>query len=235
MSESNVAKLRQLDMMLLMVFAEALRNRKLTVVATRLGLTPSAVSHSLKRLREEFDDELFMRRPFGVAPTQRALEIAPQVEAILDLTRSALGRPESFEPQTSSRLFRIAMPDHELSLFAPTVIHSLRRQAPGIRVDFRPQTRQAAITALAEGEIDLAVGLLRAPSAEFDKVELFEENYLVLARRRHPGIIKALDLKTYVALDHLLVSPGGGLKGIVDGTLAKLGHRRNVVAAVPSF
>src|SRR5262249_23730366 len=89
--------------------------------------------------------------------------------------------------------------------------------------------------ALAEGEIDLAVGLLRAPSAEFDKVELFEENYLVLARRRHPGIIKALDLKTYVALDHLLVSPGGGLKGIVDGTLAKLGHRRNVVAAVPSF
>ena len=75
MSDMSNSKLRRLDGTLLLVFAEAYRLRKLTAVAQRLGMTQSAVSHALGRLREIFEDELFLRRPFGVEPTQRARDL----------------------------------------------------------------------------------------------------------------------------------------------------------------
>src|SRR2546430_4895105 len=80
MSDMSNSKLRKLDGTLLLVFAEAYRLRKLTTVAQRLGMTQSAVSHALGRLREIFEDELFLRRPFGVEPTQRARDLASRVE-----------------------------------------------------------------------------------------------------------------------------------------------------------
>lgn len=236
MSESNDAKLRQLDLPLLAVFSAIMRHRKLTLVASQLGLTASAVSHSLKRLRAAFDDELFMRRPFGVAPTQKAIDIAPKIEEILDLSRHVLGQPASFDPTKSERLFRIAAPDHEVGLFAPELIASLRSRAPGVKFSFRHQARQAAVDALSANDIDLALGMLmRTPSTAFDSVQLFRETYLVLARHKHPAIRRKLDVKTYVALDHVLVSLSGGLKGVVDHALVKHGLARNVVASVPSF
>ena len=132
MSELNDPKLRQLDFTLLSVFSQAMRHRKLTVVAETLGLTPSAISHSLKRVSDIFDDELILRRPFGVMPTQRALELAPKIEAIIDLSRDAVGIGAAFDAHSSNRQFRIAAPDHELSLFAPALIRSLRMSAPSV-------------------------------------------------------------------------------------------------------
>jgi DNA-binding transcriptional LysR family regulator len=163
MSDINDIKLRQLDLALLTVFSEAMRHRKLTVVADRLGLTQSAISHSLRRLRRAFDDELFMRRPFGVEPTQRALEIAERVERIILLSREVVGAAQTFDPSSSERLFRIAGADQQIVLFAPTLIKSLRREAPSIRLSFLPQTRKDALKALADGELDVAIGVQRAP------------------------------------------------------------------------
>jgi DNA-binding transcriptional LysR family regulator len=235
MSELNDPKLRQLDFTLLSVFSEAMRHRKLTVVAETLGLTPSAISHSLKRLREIFGDELFMRRPFGVMPTQRALELSPKIDEIIELSRDAIGAGTTFDAKTSNRLFRIAAPDHELSLFAPVLTRSLRSSAPSVRLSFRSHSRQAALDALSQGAIDVALGMVRTTSTEYERAELFEESYLVLARRGHPAIGKTLTLKTYTRLDHVLVSLGGDLRGIVDATLQRLGATRQVVASVPSF
>jgi DNA-binding transcriptional LysR family regulator len=235
MPDINDIKLRQLDLMLLTVFSEAMRHRKLTVVAARLGLTQSAISHSLKRLRRAFDDELFVRRPFGVEPTRRALEIADPVERIILLSREVVGEPQTFDPPTSERLFKIAGADHQIALFAPMLIKRLRLEAPGVRLSFRPQTRKDALKALADGELDVAIGVQRAPSTEYEHRHLFDETYRVLARARHPGIIRKLTLKTYLDLDHVLVSFGGNLRGIVDVSLAKLGKARRVVASVPYF
>src|ERR1700730_1003097 len=107
MSDMSNSKLRRLDGTLLLVFAEAYRLRKLTAVAQRLGMTQSAVSHALGRLREIFEDELFLRRPFGVEPTQRARDLAPRVEAIVRLTKQTLTEVDAFDPATSAREFRM--------------------------------------------------------------------------------------------------------------------------------
>ncbi|RTL67138.1 MAG: LysR family transcriptional regulator [Hyphomicrobiales bacterium] len=235
MSDINSIKLRQLDLTLLTVFSEVMRHRKLTVVAERLGLTQSAISHSLKRLRRAFDDELFMRRPFGVEPTQRAMEIAERVERIILLSQEIVGEAQTFEPSSSQRLFRIAGADQQIALFAPLLIRRVRRHAPGVRLSFRPQMREEALKALADGELDVAIGLQRAPGTEYVHRHLFNETYRVLARKEQPQIKRKLTLKTYLELDHVLVSFNGGLRGIVDVSLAKLGKSRRVVASVPSF
>lgn len=235
MSDMSELNLRQLDLALLVVFSEAMRLRKLTLVAQRLGLTQSAVSHSLKRLRLILGDELFLRRPFGVEPTQRALDIADRIERILSISRGLIESENHFDAAKSKRLFRIAGADQHIALLAPMLIDIVRRSAPDVRLSFRPQLRQDAIQALSNGDLDIALGLLKAPGADFELRNLYNENYMVLARENHPAVARGMTLKTYLGLDHILVSFDGSLKGIVDEALAGSGKSRRVVSAVPSF
>ena len=118
MASIDDTQLRRLDLTLLLVFEEVIARGTLAAAAKRLGLTQSAISHALKRLRQVFDDELFIRTPHGVTPTPRALALrAPLIEA-LRLIGDSL-RPASFDPGRDSRIFQIAAPDYETILFAP--------------------------------------------------------------------------------------------------------------------
>jgi DNA-binding transcriptional LysR family regulator len=231
----NNSKLRRLDGTLLLVFAEAYRLRKLTAVAQRLGMTQSAVSHALGRLREIFEDELFLRRPFGVEPTQRARDLAPRVETIVRLTQETLTEAGAFDPATSSREFRVTGLDSATALLGSRLIALCRRTAPNLRLTFRSLVRKDSLRALSDGDVDVAVGLVWTKSPEFRAEPLYQETYRVAARRNHPKIGRTLDLKTYLALDHVLVSVTGDAVGIVDRTLAAKGQRRRVVATLPTF
>jgi DNA-binding transcriptional LysR family regulator len=235
MSDMSNSKLRRLDGTLLLVFAEAYRLRKLTAVAQRLGMTQSAVSHALSRLREIFEDELFLRRPFGVEPTQRARDLAPRVETIVRLTQETLVEADAFDPATSAREFRVTGLDSATALLGSRLIALCRRTAPNIRLTFRALVRKDSLRALGDGEVDVAVGLVWTKSPEFRAEPLYQETYRVAARRNHPKIGKTLDLRTYLTLDHVLVSVTGDAVGIVDRTLAAKGQRRRVVATLPTF
>jgi DNA-binding transcriptional LysR family regulator len=235
MSDMSNSKLRRLDGTLLLVFSEAYRLRKLTAVAQRLGMTQSAVSHALGRLREIFEDELFLRRPFGVEPTQRARDLASRVETIVRLTQETLAEADAFDPAASSREFRVTGLDSATALLGSRLIALCRRMAPNIRLTFRSLVRKDSLRALGDGDVDVAVGMVWTKSPEFRAEALYRETYLVAARRNHPKIGKTLDLKTYLALDHVLVSVTGDAVGIVDRTLAAKGQRRRVVATLPTF
>jgi DNA-binding transcriptional LysR family regulator len=121
MMNFNDAQLRRLDITLLLVFDEAIASGKLSAAATRLGLTQSAISHAVKRLREIFDDELFVRTPRGVQPTTRALALRGPVSEALRLLGGAVGSA-SFDPARDERVFRIAATDYETALFAPLLL-----------------------------------------------------------------------------------------------------------------
>jgi DNA-binding transcriptional LysR family regulator len=235
MSDMSNSKLRRLDGTLLLVFAEAYRLRKLTAVAQRLGMTQSAVSHALVRLREIFEDELFLRRPSGVEPTQRARDLASRVETIVRLTQETLTEVGAFDPAASSREFRVTGLDSATALLGSRLIALCRRTAPNIRLTFRSLVRKDSLRALGDGDVDVAVGMVWTKSPEFRAEPLYQETYRVAARRNHPKIGKTLDLKTYLALDHVLVSVTGDAVGIVDRTLAAKGQRRRVVATLPTF
>src|SRR6187549_935469 len=106
MSDIDTSKLRRLDGGLMLVFRELLRTGRASQAAERLGLSQPAISHALTRLRDLFDDQLFVRRPHGFEPTRRALELGPQVEALIALAGEALSPDSRFDPARSDRLFR---------------------------------------------------------------------------------------------------------------------------------
>ena len=111
MSDIDLDDIRRLDGGLLLVFRELLVRRRASEVALRLGLSQSAVSHALARLRDLFGDPLFTRRPHGLEPTQRALELGPRIEALIELASAALSAGGRFEPAQSRRQFGIGAPD----------------------------------------------------------------------------------------------------------------------------
>ncbi len=144
-------------------------------------------------------------------------------------------RPAQFDPATDRRVFKIAAPDYETVLFAPLLAAIA---APNLQFLFLPLIRRQAIEALLSAEIDLALGYTWDRSGGRDAVTLYDEDFLVARRHGHPAFGRAnrrLTLDRYGSCDHVLVSPGGTLSGIVDRSLAASGRRRRVAIAVPYF
>jgi DNA-binding transcriptional LysR family regulator len=235
MSDINLSKIKRLDGSLLLVFRELVRQRRTTVVAERLGLTQSAISHALARLREIFEDPLFVRRPNGLEPTQRALEIAPRIDELLRLTDAALDTGRAFDPATTRRNFRIAAGDFMCALIAAPLLKTFEGEAPGATFAFRFALGQAALDALHRDEIDVAIGRLSPRSTEFHIDRLYEEEYCVIARKGHPRVNGVIDLPTFLELGHVSISMSGSMEQLGDNALKGRGIERRVVAAVPKF
>src|SRR5579871_952694 len=122
--------IRRLDGGVLLVFRELMRRGRTTAVAAHLGLSQSAVSHALARLRDLFADPLFLRRPHGLEPTPRALELAPRVEALLEQMSAALAGGSAYLPGSSDRWFRLAVTEFGQGLIDGPFIERLRRASP---------------------------------------------------------------------------------------------------------
>jgi len=233
MTDIDRVNIRRLDFTLLLVLAETLRLRKLTLVAKRLGLTQPAISHALARLRDVFGDPLFLRRRHGLEPTARALALEPQVLAILGLALRTLSAPAAFDPATARRRIRIATLDHHAAVFGAPLSGLFERQAPGLELVLRAASRQEALGLLDTGDADLFVGFINDAGGSYLRDRLFDETYAVVARkanRRFDG-----SLRSYTAARHLLVSVAGESHGIVDEALEKRGLARKVAAVFPLF
>src|ERR1700761_2637972 len=118
-----------LDLNLLRVFDVLLDERSVTRTGARLGLTQSAVSHALNRLRYVLGDELFVRGPAGMQPTPRAVEMGPQVHAALNQLSAALA-PSDFDPATSERRFTVVAGAYASAILAPALAGRLSETAP---------------------------------------------------------------------------------------------------------
>lgn len=235
MSEFDHVQLRRLDPTLLLVFVEAVRTRRLSMVAARLGLTPSAVSHAVGRLRDVFGDPLFVRRSAGVEPTARALALAGPVEEALAALTRALAEGRDFDPARLVRTFRVNALDYTVALVAPGLAAAVGSTAPGVFLSFRTQGRAETLRGLAAGEVDLGIGVFDPVPHGFVTTPLYRERFVTVARADHRLLGDGLDLDRFVALDHLLVSGSGDRTGPVDEALARIGRARRVIAAVPQF
>lgn len=222
--------------MLLLVLVEGVRRRKLSDVAEALGVTQTAISHSVARLRDLFEDELFIRRPHGVEPTARAVALSRIAERVVETAGTMLADPEPFDPATEQRTLRVCALDFEVTLMSG-VIDKLHQEAPGIRLQFRGVGRDAAITALERDEADLWVGFARQLPTTLESEHLFDETYKVIARIGHPrvGQSATIDLDTYCDEQHVVAAPGGTTGGIVDKTLRTKGRSRTVAVTTTGF
>lgn len=146
------------DMNLFIVFHTLFEERSVTRTGERLGRTQSAVSNALRRLRDLFDDPLFVRTPSGLAATPRAEELAKNINQIVDLAEQCVQPEFEFDPSQSSAKFVLGAPDRlSLPVFLP-FLEQLRKTAPGITIDLRTTDPDSAIQLISDGSIDLALG-----------------------------------------------------------------------------
>ena len=224
-----------MDLTVLLVFLNLMRFRKATDVAQHMGLTQSSISHSIKRLRDAFGDPLFLRISKGMEPTAVALTLEPKIREVVETLSSAMADPISFQPEEAQGTFRIGAYDNEMATLVPDLIRKVKARAPGLRVSVLALGRRHALEALGNREIDLALGFIWDLPKEFERAELYHENYRVVCRAGHPLADRLSELETYCQASHLVVSPAGDFTGIVDVELEKQGLKREVVASLPLF
>lgn len=241
----NYAQLSRVDINLLLLFDLLFRERHSGRTAAELKLTPSAISHSLRRLRAYFGDPLFLPTAHGMVPTARAEVLAPAIRDIVERVGMVMVKAEPFDPATAQRRFRIAAPDGSAAVVVPALLRRFETQAPGIdlavlqllptagAVQAHDAWREA-LADLASGRTDIAVLPYQPPSSRFHCARLYSEDFVFAARRGHPlGDRPALaDL---AAARHVLVSATGDTSGLVDLLLLEHGHERRIALTVPSF
>jgi LysR family transcriptional activator of mexEF-oprN operon len=231
MSDFDFNQIRRLDGGLLLVFRELLRTGRASVAARRLGLTPSAVSHSLTRLRDLFGDPLFIRRPHGLEPTKRAQELGPRIEALIDMAGQALTPEGGFDPARSGRRFRMAAAEFVTALVGGQVIEAMRRQAPGASLVVGNDDQGQSLDKLRRGEADMALGRFGALPAGVAAAPLFSDRYCVVARKDHPRLQGRISEADYHETGHIFAySPSE--TGVEPGENAS---PTRMTAAVPGW
>lgn len=229
--------LSAIDLNLLVALDALLRERSVTRAARRVGLSQPAMSHALSRLRELLQDPLLFRVGKSMALTERAEALAGPTGAALRGLEALLAAPERFDPGRSTRQFHIATTDYAQFLLLGPLSAILAREAPSVDLRVQPISGRSIDEALLRGDVDLALGRFGAEltGPHLHRQDLFEERFVGVARADHPALRGPIDVATFVALSHVLVSPRGSGGGVVDTALAALGTSRRVAMVVPHF
>jgi DNA-binding transcriptional LysR family regulator len=234
--------LSRTDLNLLVLYEAVMDERHVGRAATRLSLSPSAVSHGLGRLRTQLNDPLFLKTPRGVVPTDRALSLAEPIGDILSRVRSVVATSEPFDPATSQRRFVIASPDATSVVPLAPLLADLAVTAPGIDIGTRqimPDVSQArpwdpAFRALDARQVDLAAITFSSIPSRFVGRPLYTEDFVVAARKGHPFLADP-SIDAYCAASHVVVSTTGDTGTFVGEMLSAQGRSRRVQLTVPHF
>lgn len=226
-------RLRNLDLNLLVVFDAIYRERHVTRAAEKLGMSQPAMSNALQRFRAALGDELFIKSPTGMVPTERAVEFAVPVQSILQELEDLFDN-RRFDPATQKGTVTIAAVDYFNLVFLPPLAHLLSEQAPHVALRITP-TNGRSEERLDIGEADLALASFGEVSARFQKDILCQEGYVCVLRRDHPVLADGLTPRRYARLRHVLHNPGRDPRGSTDKALAELGLQRHIALTVSSF
>jgi DNA-binding transcriptional LysR family regulator len=235
---ARAVNLAAIDLNLLTAFRALEEARNVTRAARTLGLSQPALSHALSRLRELFEDPLFIKAPRGISPTPRAEELTGPIREVLGVIERRVLARGPFSPRELRRDFRLRTTDYVEALYAPRLTQILAREAPSVRFASMPIGFELPTSDLAGGACDLAIaGFFGALPRGFYELPLFEDTFASAVHRTHPrlGTRRRVSLEAFVAERHLLVAPSGDLVGAVDRALARSGKERTIAAGLSGF
>lgn len=219
--------LNRLDLNLLHVFDTIYREGSLTRAARALHLTQPAVSHSLSRLREHFDDPLFSRQGNQMVPTPLARRFLESMRPGLTQIQSAVNQFHAFDPANQRKTYSLALRDILESTFLPKLMGRLESY-PELEIISQRVPRRDMETQLAAGKLDFAVDVLLPVSNQTGHELLRHDRLVVLARKGHPLTSSGLTLDKYLEARHVLVSSRSEGPGIEDFELSRFGVQRNI-------
>ena len=228
--------MQNVDLNLLTALDALLDERSVTAAARRLGLSPSAMSRTLSRLRATTGDALLVQAGRTLVPTPYAQALAERVHALASGAREVL-QPigAALDLGALQRTFAIRANDAFVDLIGPSLLAAVVGDAPQVRICFVPKTAKDA-EPLREGTIDLEIGVLGTKAPEMKTRLLFKDRFVGICRAGHPLAPKrSVTAKRYVAYPHVVASRHPPHTGPVDTALEKLGLRRTIVMTVPAY
>lgn len=230
--------LRRLDLNLLLVFDALLRTRSVTLAAQELSLSQSACSHALARLRDALDDRLFIRNGGLMQPTPLAQRLAPSITATLNALSGCLAEARHFDPASSRHIFTCAATDFTGFALLPHFICQLQQQAPQVHINIVQSRSADSLEDLRAGRIDFSLGFGGPQETlpdDIRAVDGFTDDYVVMARTRHPVVGARLTLERYLACRHIVVRPWHDEPGVIDSILSQQGLRREIALQLPTM
>ena len=232
-------KLPSLDLRLLVVFDEIAKHRSLTLAANGLGMTQSAISKSLQRLRHELGDTLFVRTQKGMEPTPRAMALHGPITEILQTFHDRIVAAPHFDPLTSDRIFTIHASDLGISALIPALSRDLKATAPHARLHAITANQKEVVEGLASGEIDLSIGAFSSlHEGGIYQQRLYTEKYICLVRADHAlSHVESVGVDLFQQQTHIVISAGrsGHIHGRAEAVLLDEIPPLNVAIKVPSF
>ncbi|MDE1310162.1 transcriptional regulator LeuO [Vibrio aestuarianus] len=213
--------LRGVDLNLLTVFDAVMQEQNITRAAHNLGMSQPAVSNAVARLKVMFNDELFMRQGRGIQPTQRARQLFGPIRQALQLIRNEL--PSSvFSPETSTRLFKLAICSPCDMRFAPRVMSSVHEQAPSVQLHLDAEFDRLLAERMRYQEIDFVIDYARFDEQGFSSTEIFQDELVVVAAKSHPRIDGLVTPETLLNEKHAKLSRVHGQRSFSEQAYREL-------------
>ena len=220
--------LNKVDLNLFIVFDAIYTEANLTRAGQIVGITQPAVSNALARLRETFNDPLFVRTAQGMVPTPMAQNIIGPVRNALQLLRVSVQESRTFNPLQANKTFRISMTDLTEAVVLPPLFQRLRRLAPNVKIESMLAKRRETTKELAAGRLDFAMDAPLNTDPQVRHVKLLEDRYVCAMRRGHPLAKDKLSVEEYLSLSHIHISSRRSGLGMVDLALGKMGQQRKI-------
>ncbi|MET4130590.1 LysR family transcriptional regulator [Roseovarius sp. MBR-6] len=229
-----MVNLRNFDLNLLVIFRAIMARGSIAGAAEEIGLSPSAVSHALARLRVMLNDELFFRTADGVRPTDRARELSADIERGLGFISTAISLQHQFLPFEAKRVFTMQVADYVSGFLLPRLAQRLQVEAPGVSIDILPfSISPESVWDRVDMQVRLTPGRLQPEMVRSQR--LLADEIVVLMRRDHPRADEPMTAELYADLPHVKLSQSATGTTVIDDALAARGLERHMAMTVASW
>ena len=229
-------KIKDTDLNLFIAFDVIYTEKNLTKSGQVLGITQPAVSNALARLRDLFNDELFIRTSRGMIPTPVANQLIGDIRNALSLIQNTISVSEKFDPSTAEMTFKISIGDTSEYRLLPLLIKQLAEIDPKVKVETYLTARKDAPRELASGAIDFSIDPPLQSDQHLKHEKIYQEDYVMIVREDHPILKKQkITIEDYLDLSHIHISNRKTGMGHVDMTLYKLGLTRDIYLRAQHF
>ncbi|MBO0907822.1 LysR family transcriptional regulator [Arthrobacter sunyaminii] len=222
------------DLGMLRVFVLVYETGSVTHASERLFISQPSVSYTLRKLRSHFGDALFQRKGHHLEPTLLADELYPKLRRLLESLDDIMEAPGDFQPDTSTRRFRLRMTDVGVSGLLPSILRSVRTQAPGVTLEVEALNLATVLHDLRTGAADAAICTTRLDESDIRRDLLFNQEYVGLCAADHPRISEEPALGAYEDEEHVAVAISTGHTAL-DVRVRELGINRRVSVVIPTF
>ena len=234
--QNNIMKISTFDLNLFVILNAIYTEGSLTKAAEVVGITQPAVSNALSRLREKFNDDLFVRTGSGMVPTQKTENIINDIQSALALMQQSVNEPDTFDAENTTRTFKLSLGDISEGRVLPYIMKEIDQNAKNISVGSYAYKRSDQVHALATHNLDFVVDPVIPASDEINSYKVFEDDFVVIHREDHPlSKIENPTIDDILLQGHLHVSSRKRGLHLIDVELDKIGYRRNVALRCQHF